>query len=255
MKAVVLAAGYATRLYPLTETVSKMLLPLAGRPMLNYLLDRIGEVEEIDAVHVVTNHRFAPAFVEWGAAHGVEIHDDGTTSDDDRLGAIADLALVADRAGIENEDLLVVAGDNLFDYSLADVVAWWGEKGEASAVVVYDVGSLELARMYGVVELDDSERVLSFVEKPENPRGTLAATAAYVYHREHVPLLRTYLDEGNMPDQPGRFVAWLAPRRPVYGWIAGGEWRDIGDAAQLLEADNRLRERAGLPRRAVYSLD
>jgi glucose-1-phosphate thymidylyltransferase len=255
LQALILAAGYATRLYPLTQTVAKPLLPLAGRPILDYVLDRIREVDEIESVHVVTNHKFAAAFLEWAEPRGAQVHDDGTTSEDDRLGAIGDIQLVVDRTGLEHEDLLVIAGDNLFDCSLADYVRWWHGKGEASAVVVYDVGSLELAARYGIVELDENDRVLSFVEKPEHPQTTLAATAAYIFDRAHVPLIRRYLDEGNVPDQPGRLVAWLVPSVPVYGYTADGDWRDIGDAGQLLEADNRLRSLAGLPARDVYSLD
>jgi glucose-1-phosphate thymidylyltransferase len=255
MQALILAAGYGTRLYPLTQTVAKPLLPLAGRPMLDYLLDRIREVDEVEAVHVVTNHKFAASFVEWGKSRDVQVHDDGTTSEEDRLGAIGDIQFVVDRAGLSNQDLLVVAGDNLFDYSLADFVRWWHGKGDASAVVLYDVGSLELAARYGIVEVDENDRLLSFVEKPEQPQSTLASTAAYIYHHEHVSLIRRYLDEGNVPDQPGRLVAWLVPRVLVYGYRAGANWSDIGDAGQLLEADNRLRELAGLPTRDVYSLD
>ncbi|HTO26355.1 MAG TPA: nucleotidyltransferase family protein [Gaiellaceae bacterium] len=256
MKAVVLAAGYATRLYPLTETIAKPLLPVGGRPMLDHLLDRIREVGEIDAVHVVTNAKFAAAFAAWAAARpDVVVHDDGTTSEDDRLGAIGDVAFVIDAAGLDGEELLVVAGDNLFDFSLAEYVAWWRTKGEASAVALHDVGDLELATRYGIVALGAGERVESFEEKPAEPRSTLAATATYLYHRAHVPLVRRYLAEGNSPDQPGRFIAWLAEREPVYGYRFAGDWRDIGDARQLLEADNRLRELSGLPPRDAYALD
>ena len=255
MQALILAAGYGTRLYPLTQTVAKPLLPLAGRPLVDYLLDRIREVEEVEAVHVVTNRKFAASFLEWAESRDVHVHDDGTTSEENRLGAIGDIQFVVDRAGLAHEHLLVVGGDNLFDASLADFVHWWQGKGEASAVAVHDVGSRDLARQYGIVEVDESERVLSFIEKPEQPQTTLAATATYVYHRAHVPLIRRYLDEGNVPDQPGRLVAWLVPRVPVYGWRIGGDWRDIGDAGQLLEADNRLRRLAGLPLRDSYSLD
>jgi glucose-1-phosphate thymidylyltransferase len=254
VKTIVLAAGYATRLYPLTKTVAKPLLPVGGRPMLDHLLDRIREVEEVDAVHVVTNHKFADAFDEWASTRDVVVHDDGTTSEEDRLGAIGDIAFVIDRAGLD-DDVLVIAGDNLFDYSLQDYVHWWKGKGEASAVVLYDVGELELVKQYSNVEVDDDERLVSFVEKPEQPTTTLVATAAYLYHRAHLPLLRRYLDEGNPPDHPGRLVAWLVPRAPVYGYTAAGDWRDIGDAGQLLEADNRLRALAGLPLRTAYSLD
>ena len=256
MKTIVLAAGYATRLYPLTKTVAKPLLPVGGRPMIDHLLDRIREVDEVDGVHVVTNHKFAASFSRWAEGQeGLEVHDDGTTSDDDRRGAIGDISFVIEQAGLEGEDILVVAGDNLFDFSVADYARWWRGKGEASAVALYDVGDVELVRRYSAVELDEDDRLASFVEKPEHPRTTLVATATYLFHRAHVPLVRRYLDEGNSPDQPGRFVAWLVPRAPVYGYRFEGEWRDIGDAEQLLEADNRLRERAGLPLRDGYALD
>jgi glucose-1-phosphate thymidylyltransferase len=223
--------------------------------MLDHLLDRIRAVEEVETVHVVTNHKFANAFSDWAGTRDVVVHDDGTTSEDDRLGAIGDIAFVVDRAGLDHDDLLVIAGDNLFDYSLADYVRWWKDKGEASAVVLYDVGDLELVKQYSNVEVDDDERLVSFVEKPDQPATTLVATASYLYHRAHVPLLRRYLDEGNPPDHPGRLVGWLVPRAPVYGYTAAGDWRDIGDAGQLLEADNRLRALAGLPLRTAYSLD
>jgi glucose-1-phosphate thymidylyltransferase len=257
MHAVVLAAGYATRLRPLTNRVAKPLLPLAGRPMVDYLADKIDEVEEVDAVHVVTNSRFAPDFEAWAASRSgrlpVRVHDDGTRSNDDRLGAIGDLRFVIERAGLEDDDLLVVAGDNLFDFSLEDYVRFWRSRG-GSAIGVHDVGDLALARQYGVVELDDVDRVVSLVEKPEQPASTLASIAAYLFPAEHAALVRDYLEEGNAPDQPGRFVVWLYPRVPVYGYRFDGDWLDIGDRSQLLEADNRMRRRAGLDEQGEYSL-
>jgi glucose-1-phosphate thymidylyltransferase len=219
--------------------------------MIDHILDRIREADPV-AVHVVTNSKFAGAFGEWAPAD-VTVHDDGTTSEDDRLGAIGDLRFVIERAGID-DDLLVVAGDNLFDYSLADYVRWWRSKGVASAVALYEHPDSELVKQYGVVEVDGEERVISFVEKPAEPRSNLAATACYLFHREHVKLVATYLDEGNVPDQPGRFVEWLYRRAPVYGYRFRGEWLDIGDRDQLLEADNRSRERAGLAARSEYTV-
>lgn len=256
MHAVVLAAGYATRLRPLTDSVAKPLLPLAGRPMLDYLADKIDEVAEVEALHVVTNSRFAADFETWARSRSgrlaVRVHDDGTSSNSDRLGAIGDLRFVIDRAGLEGEDLFVVAGDNLFDFSLEEYVRFWRARG-GSAIGVHDVGDLALARHYGVVELDDSDRVVSLVEKPEQPASTLASIAAYLFPAEHARMVSQYLDEGNAPDQPGRFVVWLYPRAPVHGYRFAGEWLDIGDHAQLLEADNRMRRRAGLPDRGEYS--
>jgi glucose-1-phosphate thymidylyltransferase len=256
MKAIVLAAGYATRLYPLTLTVAKPLLTVGGRPIVDHILDRISEVDEIDAVHVVTNRKFVQAFEIWAADRdGVVVHDDGTATESDRLGAVGDIAFVVARAGLAGEDLLVVAGDNLFDFSLVDYVEWWRGKGDASAVALHDVGDLGLAANYGIVALGEGGRIESFEEKPAQPQSTLAATATYLFNRAHVPLVRRYLGEGNSPDQPGRFVAWLVPRVPVHGYVFEGDWRDVGDAAQLLEADNRLRALDGLPARDTYQLD
>ena len=252
MKALILAAGYATRLRPLTDRWAKELLPVGGRPIIDRIVDGIRAADGVDEIHVVTNARKAPAFHEWAAARDVRLHDDGTTSNDDRLGAIGDIAFVVDRAEID-DDLLVIAGDNLFDFALSDFVAFWRSRGAASAVAVRDVGSLELASHYGVVSLDAEARIVGFVEKPPRPESTLAATATYLYHREHVQLISTYLADGNAPDQPGRFVGWLHERAPVYGWVFDEAWHDIGDREQLLQADNRLRAAAGLPARDEYS--
>ena len=128
-------------------------------------------------------------------------------------------------------------------------------KNGASALAVHDVGDRELAKQYGIVDVDAEGRVIAFVEKPEQPPSTLAATATYLYSREHARLVATYLADGNPPDQPGNFIAWLHTRAPVYAYRFEGGWYDIGDLGQLLEADNRLRESAGLPPRASYSLD
>ncbi len=259
MNALVLAAGYATRLRPLTDDVAKSLLPVGGRPMLDWILDKLEAVEALDAVHVVTNSRHSHDFDQWAAGAEkrlpIVVHDDGTTSNEDRLGAIGDIQLTVERAGLDYDDLLVVAGDNLFDFSLGDLVAWWQGKGTASALALYDCGDLELATHYGVVAVDAEGRVRSFVEKPSDPASTLVATATYVYHREHVALVRQYLAEGGTPDAPGNFLAWLHRREPVYGYAFEGSWLDIGNHDQLLAADNLLRRREGLPEVERYELD
>lgn len=251
MKALILAAGYATRLRPLTDTWAKELLPVGGRPIVDRIVDNLAEVAEIEEIHLVTNARKAPWFREWVRGRDITIHDDGTTSNDDRLGAIGDLLFVVDRIGAD-DDLLVIAGDNLFEFRLRDLVAFWQTKDAASAVAVRDVGSLELAKQYGIVDLDGDGRIRTFVEKPPEPASTLAATATYLYSREHVDLVRTYVESEANADQPGRFVAWLHQREPVYGWAFTEPWYDIGDQEQLLEADNRFRVAAGLPARSAY---
>jgi glucose-1-phosphate thymidylyltransferase len=246
MKALILAAGYATRLRPLTDMIPKQLLPIAERPMVDWILDRIAETSA-DEIHLVTNARFAGDFERWAQDKDVRVHNDGTTSNENRLGAIGDIEFVE-----LDDDLLVVAGDNLFDYSLADYEAYWRAHPGASSVAVLDVGDPELAKKYGIVDVDEEDRIIGFVEKPEDPPTTLCATATYLYAREHVRLIPTYLEEGNPPDQPGNYVAWLHARAPVYAYRFEGEWYDIGDANQLLEADNRMRRRRGLPERGEY---
>jgi glucose-1-phosphate thymidylyltransferase len=256
VKAVILAAGYATRLRPLTENVPKHLLEVGDRPMLDWVLDRVREVEEVDGIHLVTNSRFAPAFAEWAEPHRVSVHDDGTSSNEDRLGAVGDLRLVIERAALENDELMVLAGDNLFEFSLPRFAEWWRAKPQpASAVPLHDVGDRELARQYGIADTDGDDRVVRFVEKPSDPPSTLASTLVYLLPPPHARLVTTYLDEGQSPDNAGSFLGWLAARKPVYGYRFEGPWYDIGDHQQLLEADNRLRRLAGLPERTSYNLD
>jgi glucose-1-phosphate thymidylyltransferase len=259
MKAIILAAGYATRLSPLTDTVAKPLLPVGGRPMIDEICDNLDAVADVDELHVVTNSRFAAAFETWAGRREGRlrplVHDDGTSSNEDRLGAIGDIHFTIHEAGLAGEHLLVVAGDNLFEFPLAALVAFWHELDQpASAVAVYRCGSLELASRYGVVELDELGRILSFEEKPEQPLSDLVATATYLYHRDHAARIEEYLAGDNSPDQPGKLVQWLHAREPVFAYAFDGAWQDIGDADELLMADNRLREQRGLPLREQYSV-
>jgi len=255
LKAILLAAGYGTRLRPLTDDRPKHLLPVGGRPMLDWILDWVREEPDVDGVHLVTNHRFAADFAEWAAPRGVVVHDDGTTSNEDRLGAVGDLRLVIESAGLEGDELLVL-GDDLIELSLPAFVAWWRAKPQPSAgVPLHDLGDLELATHYGIAAADADDRIVHFIEKPSDPPSTLAATVAYLFPPEHVRLVAAYLDEGQSPDNAGGFLGWLARREPVYGYRFDGSWYDIGNHTQLLEADNRLRRLAGLPERETYSLD
>lgn len=258
MKAILLAAGYATRLRPLTETVAKPLLPVGGRPLVDHLYDKLVEVPEVDAIHLVTNHKFAASFEAWAKTRtgrlAVTVHDDGTRSNEDRLGAIGDMQLTIDRAHLGGEDLLVVAGDNLFEFSLRALVDFGRDRPGASVVPLLDCPDLELVSEYNTVELDASGRIVSFVEKPPRPTTHLVAIATYLYRAAHVALIPEYLASGGSPDQPGNLVAWLVPRVPVLGYRFEGAWLDIGNHEQLLAADNAMRLAAGLPARATYAL-
>jgi glucose-1-phosphate thymidylyltransferase len=228
--------------------VPKQLLPVGGRPMVDWILDKLRETSA-DEVHLVTNARFADDFRRWARGKGVHVHDDGTTSNDDRLGAIGDIAFV----GLD-DDLLAIAGDNLFDFSLREYEEFWRAHPGGSCVAAHDVGDRELAKKYGIIEVDGEDRIVAFVEKPDDPPSTLAATATYLYARDHARLVDAYLADGNPPDQPGNLIGWLHAREPVYAYRFRGAWWDIGDREQLLVADNAMRRRRGLPERAEYSL-
>jgi glucose-1-phosphate thymidylyltransferase len=238
VKALILAAGYATRLYPLTLDRPKALLPVGGKPMLDHLMQQLEQVEGLDEVYVVTNSKFAGAFREWAAARSglpLRIIDDGTVDDDSKLGAIGDLDLTIREAELD-DDLIVLAGDNLFSESIAPFPVFALGKG-GPALGVYDVGDLDTIRRYSVIELDDDDRVTRLEEKPERPRSTLAGIALYFYPRSALRYVREYLEEGNNPDQPGRLVQWLYPRTAVYGWRVPGRWFDVGSKETLAEAD------------------
>ena len=238
MKAVILAAGYATRLYPLTLDRPKALLDVGGRPMVEHLLQQLQGVDGLDGIYLVTNSKFAGAFRDWAAGWGgtdVRIVDDGTVDEETKLGAIGDLELTIREAAID-DDLIVLAGDNLFSESLAPFGEFARQKN-APALGVYDVGDLDAIRRYNAIELDDDDRLTFFEEKPASPRSTLTGIALYFYPRQSLGLVREYLEAGNNPDQPGRLVQWLYPRVPVYAWRVPGRWYDIGSAETLAEAD------------------
>jgi len=254
VKALLLAGGYATRLRPLTDRLAKPLLPVGGKPMVDWIVDRIAEAGIADELHLVTNAVYASEFERWAAARDVTVWNDGTSSNDDRLGAIGDVRFAIEQGGLADDDLLVIAADNLFEFSLRDYVSFWQGKGIGSAIAVHRLAEPSMASLYGVVELDQDDRVIGMEEKPEHPRSDLASTATYLLHRDHLSILERYLDDGNPPDPPGRFFAWLYPREPLYGFRFPEPWFDIGDPEQLLEADNRYRERSGMHVRDQYSL-
>lgn len=244
MKVLILAAGYATRLYPLTLTQPKPLLPVVGKPMIDYVLDNLAPIGGIDRVYVVTNAKFAGHFQKWAdqyratkAKLDFTVVNDGSTDDSNKLGAIGDLHLVLTKENID-DDLIVVAGDNLFSQSVEAFGRFCREKN-APVLGVYDVGSLDQAKKYGVVAVDGQAKLSSFEEKPAKPASTLIGIALYFYPKSTLPMIKQYIAEGNNPDQPGRLVQWLYPRTPVYTWKVPGLWYDIGSKETLEEA-NRI---------------
>lgn len=243
MNVLILAAGYATRLYPLTQTKAKPLLEVAGRPMMEWVIDNLEPMDGIEKVYVVTNSKFAADFEAWAegynAAHpklSFQILNDGSTSDADKLGAIGDINLCISKFGLDQSDLIVVAGDNLFSESLEDFGRVC-QAGNLPVLGVYDVGTTDEAKKYGVIAVQEDGVISSFEEKPAEPKSTLIGIALYYYPKATIPEFTTYIQEGNNPDQPGRFVQWLYQRTPVQTWQVPGTWFDVGSKETLAEAN------------------
>ncbi len=244
MKLIILGAGYATRLYPLTLNQPKPLLEVGGRPMIEHVLERVLPIGGVGHVYVVTNAKFAEHFGRWAEGYragrpspGFTVVNDQSTDDSNKLGAIGDLHLVLTREGIE-DDVVVVAGDNLFTGDLSAFGEFCRER-RAPVLAVYDVGDLEEIRKYNSIEVDEEGRITFFEEKPQRPKSTLTGIALYYYPADALPLIRQYVEEGNNPDQPGRLVQWMYPRTPFYTWRVPGLWYDIG-SKETLEEVNRI---------------
>ncbi len=242
MNILVLAAGYATRLYPLTLNKAKPLLDVAGKPMVEWVLDNLAPIPDLGTVYIVTNNKFAADFQAWADGYNqrhakvaFKIVNDGSTSDQDKLGAIGDINLVVKREGLDRDDLIVVAGDNLFSESLEEFARF--AKGKDAVLATYDVNDLEAIKKYNTLTLDEEGRITAFEEKSQNPTGTITGIALYYFAASTVKLFETYIAEGNNPDQPGRFIQWLYPRLGVHTHPIAGTWFDIGSKETLEEAN------------------
>jgi len=238
MKGLILCGGYATRLYPFTIDFPKQLMPIADRPLLDHIMDKLHELPEIEDVYLVVNERFVKRFEGWASRYRgpkrLSILNDHTTSDADKLGAVGDMAFAIEEAGFA-EDLLVMAGDNLIPFSMRELMDFYHAR-KGAAVPLYDVGDLELVSRYSCVEVGPDGRVLSFQEKPKRPKSTLIAICMYVFPAETLGLVRRYLDGGGNPDAPGHYLAWLHKQVPTYGFKFDGVWFDIGQLDQYCRA-------------------
>lgn len=241
MKALIPAAGYATRLYPLTRDFPKPLLDISGRPMIEHIISKIADIPEINEIIVVTNAKFFANFDAWkknfNSKTPITILNDGTQNENEKLGAIGDFQFAIEKAGIK-EDLLIINADNLFNFDLLKPYSLFKSK-KSDIVCFFDIGSVEEARKMGVGQLDSSGRVIDFVEKPPEPKTTLMSTGIYFYKASTVQLIKKYLILGNPPDKPGSFVSWLYKEVPVFGFVPKGKgekWFDIGSFEALEEA-------------------
>ena len=249
MKVLILAAGYAVRLQPLTLNAPKPLLEIGGKKIIDRILDKVAFVKGVDAVYIITNHKFSQNFQNWLKSSKqrkkISLIDDGTSANDGRLGAIRDMELAIKEKSI-SDDLLVIAGDNLFDLDIGQFLNFSKEHDDGISIALHDVGSIEEAKRFGVVGIDKDNKVVEFEEKPENPKSTLISTGIYYFPKDKVAELKDYVASKDAKlDTPGYYIKWLSANDKVYGFSFSEKWYDIGDLESYKRADKEYKERKG----------
>ncbi|MDP2905571.1 MAG: nucleotidyltransferase family protein [Candidatus Omnitrophota bacterium] len=244
MKALILAAGYATRLYPLTKEYPKPLLEVRGRPIIDYIVEKLEPAKAVNEIIVVTNSKFISLFRKWAKAKKISkpisLVDDLTQTLEDRRGAIGDMEFAIAKKRIK-DDLLVIGGDNLFSEDIRDLLRFAGTKAGSPVIGAYDIHSKSEARHYGVIRMDDESKVVDFQEKPKKPASTLVAMCLYCFPKDKLGLISEYVrDKATGNDTTGSYISWLKSRVAVYGFTFTGRWYDIGDHKFLNEAKKRF---------------
>ena len=241
MKCMILAAGYATRLYPLTENFPKPLLKVGEKTILDWLVDDIKTAGMVDEYVVISNHKFAVHFTEWagGRKERITVVDDGTSTNETRLGAVRDIQFAMERLQLD-DDLLVIAGDNVLDFSLTRFMAYAREKGTSCIMRYYEPDMNKLHKT-GVAEVDESDRILSMEEKPAEPKSHWCTPPFYFYTREDAGRVKDGIEAGCGTDAPGSFIAWLARETAVHAMEMPGKRYDIGN----LESYERVQKEYG----------
>ena len=246
MKAIILAAGYATRLYPLTLNKPKCLLMVGKRTILDVLCDQINTLRGLDELIVVTNAKFFDELEDWGKRTKfrvpVYVLNDGTVSNETRLGAIGDLRFAIRQRRLET-DILMLASDNLFDGSLSAFVDFARSKKDAASVGLYDIKDPSLAaKKFGVLEINSAAEVTGIEEKPEFPKSSLIGMGIYYFSKELLGFVDEYLDSKDANDAPGHYIRWLAERVKIFGFLFSGLWYDIGNLKALEDANRAFQE-------------
>jgi len=244
VKCIILCAGYATRLYPLTKDKPKPLLDVGGKPIIEHIIGKLEQIDDIDEIFIVTNDKFYNHFRDWlkgfDSKKSIKIVNDRTLSNEDRLGSLGDVDFVIGQEGI-NDSILIVAGDNLFDFSLKDFVESH-KKHNKSAVALYDVQDKELAKQYGIVGVNVENKMVEFEEKPSEPKSTLASTGIYIYPPHVLSMLQDFVKKYENTDKAGNFLEWLHKKEHVYCYITDKKWFDIGSFEQLEKARDYFKE-------------
>lgn len=245
MVTIILAAGYGTRLYPLTLDKPKALLNVGGKSILDRLIEKINLIPENKKTYLVTNDKFYKPLEEWRAAGKFPVEtkviNDGTFTNETRLGAIGDINLVLEENKID-DDLFILGSDNLFEVDLREFIKFSTGKRPSGSIMLFDIENIELAKKYGICSLDGDSRVVDFEEKPKSPKGTLAATAVYFIPKEKIAKFHEYMKTDLPKDAPGNLMKWLARVDKLFGFPFSGAWYDIGDKKSLKKADEEFKK-------------
>jgi len=240
MKVLILAAGYGTRLYPLTKDRPKPLLPIDGKPILNYIVEKFQDAPLVSEIITVTNDKFYEDFSAWakeneGFPVRLTVVNDKTKTPDDRLGSIGDIRFVVEKEKIK-EDLIVIGGDNLFDYALDAFLKFSSENSDKVTVGLYDIKEVAQASKFGVAAVDKNRKVISFDEKPSEPKTSLIAMCLYYLPKNTMALIDRYIAEGGKQDRAGDYIGWLCEQGLLSGFQFEGKWYDIGSIEAYDEA-------------------
>ncbi|MCD4780591.1 MAG: nucleotidyltransferase family protein [Candidatus Omnitrophica bacterium] len=243
MKLLILAAGYGTRLYAITKDKPKALLEIKGIPILEYIVKSVENIGDLSEIIIVTNDKFEGTFRDWAEqvrySVPITVISDGTNSPDKRLGSIGDIAYVLKQYAFK-EDLLVAGGDNLFNFNLDEYINWAHQMGPHVSIGLYDIENLEEAKKFGVVGLDPDNKIISFEEKPQNPKSTLVAMCFYYIPYQSFGLIHQYLTETEKSDTAGDYIRWLHEKNEVFGFKFSGKWYDIGSVESYYEAQEKF---------------
>ncbi len=243
MKALILAAGYGTRLASVIKDTPKSLIPVNGRPLIDYIVERLKDIPSLTDIVVVTNNKFHDFFEQWAPTHhdvNIRVVNDGTKCPEERLGSVGDIHFVWKQER-EVDDWLIIGGDNLFDQNLKDFMRFALKQAPAITIGVYDIHAKLAARKFAVVAFNSSQKVISFEEKPSLPTSSLITMCLYYFPKTTLVYLQEYVSQSGALDAAGSYIQWLYRKKDVYGFQFLGKWYDIGSLESLNEAKEHFR--------------